>query len=101
VFRRIRNKRSAGHPDDQHLHTLIKIKIIRPHFLHLSQNQRNSLVGPLIWVVVAVLGIKAYVWSDHLLALVISFSLFVLAYHFTYRWLAEKKTPPRGAESGN
>jgi len=101
MFRRTRNKRSVGNPDDQHLHTLIKIKIIRPHFLHLSQNQRNALVGPLIWVVVAVLGIKAYVWSDNLFALVISFSLFVLAYHFTYRWLVEKKTPSSELESGN
>ena len=101
MFRRSRNKKSTGDPDDQHLHTLVKTKIIRIHFPHLSNNRRNALVAPLIWLVVTALGSVACVFVDNLSALAISFGFFVLVYHFTYRWLAEKKTPSSGLESGN
>jgi UDP-N-acetylmuramyl pentapeptide phosphotransferase/UDP-N-acetylglucosamine-1-phosphate transferase len=101
MYRRIRNKKSSGAPDDQHLHTLIKTKLIRTHFDNLSQNRRNALVAPLIWVAVAALGTVACMFGNNLPALVVSFGLFVLAYHFTHRWLAEKKSLPIGIESGN
>jgi UDP-N-acetylmuramyl pentapeptide phosphotransferase/UDP-N-acetylglucosamine-1-phosphate transferase len=101
VYRRAFKKMSSGQPDDEHLHTLIKIKLIRVHFPNLPQYQRSALVAPLIWVMVAALGAVACVFGDNLPVLVISFSLFVLAYHFTYLWLVDRKTLPTEVESGN
>jgi hypothetical protein len=98
VFRRSYKKRSSGKPDDEHLHTLIKVKLIRIHFPNLPQYQRNALVAPLIWVMVAALGAVACVFGDNLPVLVISFSLFVLAYHFIYLWLADGNTKKIGGQ---
>jgi UDP-N-acetylmuramyl pentapeptide phosphotransferase/UDP-N-acetylglucosamine-1-phosphate transferase len=96
MYRRICNKKSTGTPDDQHLHTLIKTKLIRVYFPDLSLNRRNALVAPLIWAMVAALGVVAVVWGEHLSVLVVSFGLFVLAYHLTYCWLADRMVVPRG-----
>lgn len=102
MYRRILKKASSGQPDDEHLHTLIKVKLIRVHFHDLlPQNLRNPLVAPLIWLPIVACGVVACVFTDNLPVLVISFGLFVLAYRLTYRWLANKKTPPTGVESGN
>jgi hydrogenase/urease accessory protein HupE len=90
MYRRIRIKKSTGKPDDQHLHTLIKTKLIRVYFPNLSQNQRNALVAPLVWVAVAALGSVTCVFGNNLPALVVSFGLFVLAYHFIYHWLVSQ-----------
>jgi UDP-N-acetylmuramyl pentapeptide phosphotransferase/UDP-N-acetylglucosamine-1-phosphate transferase len=99
--RRMRDKRPSGSPDDEHLHTLIKIKLIRRYFSFLSQVRRNAMVAPLIWVVVATLAVIASLWGDRQMVLVISFGLFVLAYHLMHRWLSDCETPFSGVESGN
>jgi UDP-N-acetylmuramyl pentapeptide phosphotransferase/UDP-N-acetylglucosamine-1-phosphate transferase len=101
MYRRIRQKRSTGSPDDQHLHTLIKTKLIRTHFPNLSQNQRNALVAPLIWLAVGALVVVAILFSKHLSFLVLSFGAFVLVYHLTYRWLASIRTLSSKVESVN
>ena len=96
VVRRMRDKRSSGSPEDEHLHTLIKIKLIRPYFSQLSPNRRNSLVAPLVWLVVATLVAVAGLWRDSQMVLVLSFGLFVLAYHLMYRWLLGREMPSSG-----
>jgi UDP-N-acetylmuramyl pentapeptide phosphotransferase/UDP-N-acetylglucosamine-1-phosphate transferase len=101
IVRRIRENRPSGSPDDEHLHTLVKVKFIRAKFSHLSQSRRNALVAPLIWVVVATLVIIAILWSDRQMVLVLSFGLFVLAYHLVHRWLLGRMMPAIGVESGN
>jgi UDP-N-acetylmuramyl pentapeptide phosphotransferase/UDP-N-acetylglucosamine-1-phosphate transferase len=100
MVRRMLHKMPTESPDDEHLHTLIKVKLIRAFFSHLPQERRNALVAPLVWVIVATLVVIASLWSDRQIVLVLSFGLFVLAYHLVYRWLLGLKTPARAVESG-
>jgi UDP-N-acetylmuramyl pentapeptide phosphotransferase/UDP-N-acetylglucosamine-1-phosphate transferase len=92
MYRRIRNQKSSGAPDDQHLHTLIKTKIIRVYFPHLSQSRRNALVAPLIWILVAACGVVACKWGNSTSILVVCFGLFVLVYHLTYRLISSQRS---------
>ncbi len=101
MSRRMRDKRPSGSPDDEHLHTLIKVKFIRTFFSQLSPNRRNALVAPFVWGVVATLVVTAGLWSDRQMVLVLLFCLFVLAYHLVYRWLSGRETTSSGVESGN
>jgi UDP-N-acetylmuramyl pentapeptide phosphotransferase/UDP-N-acetylglucosamine-1-phosphate transferase len=101
MVRRMREKRFSGSADDQHLHTLIKIKLIRRYFSFLSQARRNAMVAPLIWMMVAVLIAVACVWGDRQIVLVLSFGLYVLAYHLIHRWLLGRETAFIGIESEN
>jgi UDP-N-acetylmuramyl pentapeptide phosphotransferase/UDP-N-acetylglucosamine-1-phosphate transferase len=99
--RRMRDKRPSGSPDDEHLHTLIKVKFIRTCFSQLSPNRRNAMVAPFVWVVVATLVVIACLWSDRQMVLGLSFGLFVLAYHLIHRWLFGRETPAMSSESGH
>jgi UDP-N-acetylmuramyl pentapeptide phosphotransferase/UDP-N-acetylglucosamine-1-phosphate transferase len=101
MVRRIRENRPSGSPDDEHLHTLIKVKFIRAYFSQLSPNRRNALVAPLVWVIVATLVVIASLWSDRQMVLALSFGLFVLAYHLMHRWLSGRETTSSGVESGH
>jgi hypothetical protein len=101
MVRRILNKRPSSSPDDEHLHTLIKVKFIRTCFSQLSPNRRNALVAPLVWVIVTTLVVIASLWSDRQMVLALSFGLFVLAYHLMHRWLSGRETTSSGVESGN
>jgi UDP-N-acetylmuramyl pentapeptide phosphotransferase/UDP-N-acetylglucosamine-1-phosphate transferase len=101
IARRMREKRPSGSADDQHLHTLMKVKLIRRHFSFFPQASRNAMVAPFIWMMVAVLIAVACAWSDRQVVLALSFGLFVLAYHLVHRWLLGRKTPVMSVESGN
>lgn len=92
IVRRVRKKKPSGSPDAEHLHTMIMFNLINLNFFHLSQTQRNAIVAPLIWILNIVLVIVACVWRNHLLALIISFVLFVMVYHLIYLWLIHRKT---------
>jgi UDP-N-acetylmuramyl pentapeptide phosphotransferase/UDP-N-acetylglucosamine-1-phosphate transferase len=101
MSRRRREKRPSGSADDQHLHTLIKVKLIGRHFSQLSINRRNALVAPFVWVIVATLIVVASLWSDRLIVLVLSFGLFMLVYHLAHRWLLGREMPSSVVWSGN
>lgn len=101
MVRRMRDKRPSGSPDDEHLHTLIKVKFIRAYFPQLSPNRRNALVAPLVWVMAATLVVIASLWSHRQMVLVLSFVLFVMAYHLVYLWLLGREMPSTSVESGN
>jgi len=101
MVRRVQKKKPAGYPDDQHLHTLIKVNFIRTYSPNLPQYQRNALVAPFVWVIVATLVVIASLWSDRQMVLALSFGLFVLAYHLMHRWLSGRETTSSGVESGN
>jgi len=82
--RRYVHKVALGLPDSEHLHSLIKIKIVRPYFGHLRIIIRNSLVAPFCWTYAALVSSVA-VWqyrhTDILIAAwVISFFLYVFIY---------------------
>ena len=49
MVRRAIVKVSIGQPDNDHLHSLFKKKVIRPYFSYLPQYLRSSLVSPFCW----------------------------------------------------
>ena len=82
--RRYVHKASLGLPDSEHLHSLIKVKIVRPYFGHLRLKIRNSLVAPFCWTYAALVSSVA-VWqysrTDILIAAwLISFFLYIVIY---------------------
>jgi len=88
MARRMRTKVKAGHPDNLHLHTLIKTRIVRRYFKVLPNWAKNALVAPAIWLCSAVLGFIASYYVSDVLMLAGLFAAFVLWYHVTYQFLA-------------
>lgn len=82
--RRYLDRVSLGLPDSNHLHSLIKKKIVRVHFGHLSQIMRNSLVSPFCWAYAALcssIAVWQYRDTNFLIATwFISFVLYVFMY---------------------
>jgi len=82
--RRYVQKVSLGLPDSEHLHSLIKVKIVRPYFGHLRLKIRNSLVAPFCWTYAALVSSVAvwqYCHTDILIAAwLISFFLYIIIY---------------------
>jgi UDP-N-acetylmuramyl pentapeptide phosphotransferase/UDP-N-acetylglucosamine-1-phosphate transferase len=89
MFRRARDKRSSGAPDNQHLHTLIKTQWIRPRFPKLSANSRNALVSPYMWSLGLLPLLWAIVWVSSWGMLVLGFVGFVVLYHGIYNHLKQ------------
>ena len=50
IWRRFRSRRSPGAPDSEHLHSLIKVRVIRPGLPWASRGVRNAAVAPFLWV---------------------------------------------------
>lgn len=88
MARRMKAQLKAGHPDNLHLHTLIKTRMVRRYFTVLPNWAKNALVAPAIWLCSAVLGLVASYYVSDVLMLVALFVGFVLWYHVTYRFLA-------------
>ena len=87
MARRIKAKLKAGQPDNLHLHTLVKTRMVRRYFKVLPNWAKNALVAPAIWLCSAILGLVASCFVSDVLALVALFTTFVLWYHVTYRFL--------------
>jgi UDP-N-acetylmuramyl pentapeptide phosphotransferase/UDP-N-acetylglucosamine-1-phosphate transferase len=88
MARRMNAQLKAGQPDNLHLHTLIKTRMVRRYFKFLPNWAKNALVAPAIWLCSAVLGFIASYFVSDVLVLVVLFAVFVLWYHLTYRFLA-------------
>ncbi len=90
VVRRFRDQRSPGSPDGLHLHSLVKIQVIRKKLPNWSTNMQNAAVSPSIWffaAVPALFGVVLYNASPAILGLV--FVGFVVLYHLAYQWLVQ------------
>ena len=87
--RRYVQKVSLGMPDSEHLHSLIKTRVIRPNFGYLPLYLRNSLVAPFCWLyaaLVAGVAVWQYRSTDMLFAAwLISFLLYVFLYTYLKR----------------
>jgi len=92
VGRRYAKRQSPGEADSGHLHSLIKVKVIRPTLepLGVDKSVRNAAVAPLIWVVNTLLAVAAVMWFERTVILVAVILGCVLAYHFCYRHLVGK-----------
>jgi len=88
MARRLKAQLKAGHPDNLHLHTLIKTRMVRRYFTFLPDWAKNALVAPGIWLCSACLGWAASYFADQVIVLIVLFVFFVLWYHVTYRFLA-------------
>jgi UDP-N-acetylmuramyl pentapeptide phosphotransferase/UDP-N-acetylglucosamine-1-phosphate transferase len=90
VARRYRDQRSPGAPDGLHLHSLVKVQVIRKKLPNWSTNMQNAAVSPCIWffaAIPALVGVVLHTASPAVLALV--FVAFVALYHLAYRLLGQ------------
>jgi len=92
VGRRYAKRQSPGSPDNGHLHSLIKVKVIRPKLepLGIDKNIRNAAVAPIVWAFNGLLALAAVAWFEQTAVLVAAIVSCALLYHFGYRHLAAK-----------
>ncbi|NMW22109.1 MAG: glycosyl transferase [Chlorobiaceae bacterium] len=95
--RRYKNNASAGDADTQHLHSLIKIKIIRSYFATLSAYMRNSLVAPFCWLYAIIPALLATIYYDNTAALAVSWIIVFSIYVILYKLLLQAKIPEQKA----
>jgi len=87
ISRRLTRNMHPGHPDRLHLHSLIKVRIVRKHLAHLPPVWMNSAVSPLVWAFAAVPATLAVWLSEQTYGLMLAVGLSALAYQLTYRRL--------------
>ncbi len=91
--RRYVQKVSLGLPDSEHLHSLIKIKIVRSYFGHLQLKIRNSLVAPFCWSYAALVSSVAVWQYRHTDILIQAWLISFFLYAFIYVNLKRSTTP--------
>jgi UDP-N-acetylmuramyl pentapeptide phosphotransferase/UDP-N-acetylglucosamine-1-phosphate transferase len=93
VVRRAMRHQSPGAPDSGHLHSLIKVKLIRPalNAVGVDRSVRNAAVSPIVWTFSALPGLAATAIFDKPVLLAIGIMVCVLAYHLSYRYLSGKE----------
>jgi UDP-N-acetylmuramyl pentapeptide phosphotransferase/UDP-N-acetylglucosamine-1-phosphate transferase len=89
MVRRAMAKMSATQPDNMHLHTLIKTRVVRRFFGFLPAWARNAMVSPIVWVSNVVLGVLAVTYHGNTWALQVIAVGFVLWYALTY-WVLSR-----------
>lgn len=99
VWRRRRQKASAGAPDSLHLHSLIRTQVILKHMPHWNARLRNAAVAPLLWPFAALpatlaISLQGASVTMHLAALVAC----TLLYHLCYQRLARAANLPATRE---
>jgi UDP-N-acetylmuramyl pentapeptide phosphotransferase/UDP-N-acetylglucosamine-1-phosphate transferase len=94
VVRRAMRHQSPGAPDSGHLHSLIKVKLIRPKLsTHgVDRSVRNAAVSPIVWTFSAMPAIAATAMFDRPVFLALGIAACVLLYHVLYRYLSERET---------
>jgi UDP-N-acetylmuramyl pentapeptide phosphotransferase/UDP-N-acetylglucosamine-1-phosphate transferase len=105
VGRRALKRQSPGAPDSGHLHSLIKIKLIRPKLSPhgVERGVRNAAVSPIAWSFSAIPAIAATELFDRPVFLAVGILVCALLYHVFYRYLAQKHVgdqpaPPQAGE---
>ena len=92
VCRRYAKRQSPGAPDSGHLHSLIKLKLIRPVLgAHgIGKSVRNAAVSPIMWMFSALPALAAIMVFDQPKLLAAYMVLCAFAYHLCYRYLARR-----------
>jgi UDP-N-acetylmuramyl pentapeptide phosphotransferase/UDP-N-acetylglucosamine-1-phosphate transferase len=95
VVRRSMRHQSPGAPDSGHLHSLIKVKLIRPKLAAhgVDRSVRNAAVSPIVWTFSAMPAIAATAIFDRPVLLAFGIVGCVVLYHSLYRYLATKQLP--------
>ena len=84
IYRRVDRALHPGHPDRLHLHSLVKSRMIRKQFSHLSPVLRNAAVSPLLWMFAMIPSTLSIAFSDNAIFLAISFILSAYIYAVLY-----------------
>jgi UDP-N-acetylmuramyl pentapeptide phosphotransferase/UDP-N-acetylglucosamine-1-phosphate transferase len=84
ILRRRSRKLHFGHPDRLHLHSLVKRRVVRQHFLAMHGTLRNSLTGMIMWLMTMVPILWAFVYYDNTPMLALGGAMFVLLYQVIY-----------------
>jgi UDP-N-acetylmuramyl pentapeptide phosphotransferase/UDP-N-acetylglucosamine-1-phosphate transferase len=102
VVRRAMRHQSPGAPDSGHLHSLIKVKLIRPRVSARGADRsvRNAAVSPIVWTFSAMPAIAATAMFDRPVLLASGILACVLLYHVLYRYLSRKEVVDLGESSG-
>ncbi len=90
MTRRMLSRAHPGQPDCQHLHSLIKVGLIRPRTGHWPIHWRNAVVAPFCWVIAVVTGGLAIVFMHSTLALVLAWIGCSFVYALWHRGLARQ-----------
>jgi len=95
IGRRIVSNVHFDTADRSHLHSLIKLKIVRIHFGHLPQHFRSSLVSPFCWFYVLLLSASAILLYSQPDLLIAAWAGSFLLYALTYKFLSRLKSDPQ------
>jgi UDP-N-acetylmuramyl pentapeptide phosphotransferase/UDP-N-acetylglucosamine-1-phosphate transferase len=92
VVRRARKRQSPGAPDSGHLHSLIKVKLIRPKLtsIGLDKSVRNAAVSPIVWAFSSLPALGATAMFDRPVPLAVGILGCAVLYHLFYRYLERK-----------
>jgi UDP-N-acetylmuramyl pentapeptide phosphotransferase/UDP-N-acetylglucosamine-1-phosphate transferase len=101
VVRRAMRHQSPGAPDSGHLHSLIKVKLIRPKLAAqgVDKSVRNAAVSPIVWTFSAMPAVAATAMFDRPVLLAFGIFACVIAYHLLYRYLTERELVQDFADS--
>jgi UDP-N-acetylmuramyl pentapeptide phosphotransferase/UDP-N-acetylglucosamine-1-phosphate transferase len=91
VARRYASRQSPGVADSGHLHSLIKIKLIRPRLAGMDQSVRNAAVSPIVWAFAAMPAVLAVAIFNQPGLLILASVAFLFLYHLSHRYLAQKE----------
>ncbi len=92
VVRRAVKRQSPGAPDSGHLHSLIKVKLIRPKLngLGVEKSVRNAAVSPIVWAFSSMPAIAATAVFNRPALLAVGIAICVFVYHLSYRYLVTR-----------
>lgn len=91
VYRRSKRGVSPGSPDRLHLHSLIKIRVVRKRFPKIGHAKQNPLVSAFIWCIAITPAAMAPMFYKSTLSCIIILLVYVLLYTLTYRRLIRFK----------
>jgi len=93
MARRSWNNADPGQPDSEHLHSLIKVKVVRTLFSGLSPALRNGMVAPFCWPFALALSSAAVLFYSEKLLLMLSFAAGSILYIALYWRLSVARIP--------
>lgn len=92
IYRRLKDRLHILEPDREHMHSLVKVVLVRPHLSHWSSNVRNAAVSPILWVFAVIPALFAISSYDNLGSLFAGFLIFCAFYWFIYRLLKSRSS---------
>jgi UDP-N-acetylmuramyl pentapeptide phosphotransferase/UDP-N-acetylglucosamine-1-phosphate transferase len=101
VVRRARKRQSPGAPDSGHLHSLIKVKLIRPKLssFGVDKSVRNAAVSPIVWSFSSMPAVAATSMFDRPVPLALAILACVALYHLFYKYLEQRRVEDFGDSS--